>query len=80
MKALSVRQASNCETAKKPVCRCRCGGALHGIARSKEPDAEFFAALPLDDAHHIDDKEQKRERKRQERMRLQASLWEQPNV
>lgn len=69
MRALSVRQASNCETAKTSVCRCRCKGAFHGMKRSgaKEPDPAFLAALPLEDPHHVDDKGQKRERKRQEK-------------
>ena len=29
-RALSNTQAANCENAKHPRCRCRCGGALHG--------------------------------------------------
>ena len=29
-RALTNSQASRCENAKHPVCRCRCGGRLHG--------------------------------------------------
>jgi hypothetical protein len=50
MKRLSLRAAQRCETACKPTCRCRCGGALHGAKRSE--DAEFFQTLPEDDPHH----------------------------
>jgi hypothetical protein len=51
MKALSCRQADRCENAKGPRCRCRCGGACHGIGRIS--DAEGFRDLPEDDPHHI---------------------------
>jgi hypothetical protein len=50
MKRLSLRQASRCETAKGKVCRCRCGGLLHGSARGE--GAEFFETLPADDPHY----------------------------
>jgi hypothetical protein len=30
MRRLSERAATACAYAKKPKCRCRCGGALHG--------------------------------------------------
>jgi len=29
-RALTNSQASRCENARHPVCRCRCGGSLHG--------------------------------------------------
>lgn len=57
MKQLSQKQASRCEEAKEPVCKCRCGGALHGAKRGK--GAEFFDSLPADDPHHIPSKERK---------------------
>lgn len=60
MKSLSLRQAQRCETAKHPTCKCRCGGALHGAARGKDPDSAFFAELPDEDPHHIDDAQQKK--------------------
>jgi len=46
VRALSERQASTCEQAKHPRCACRCGGALHGAARTVAPKE-----LPLDDPH-----------------------------
>jgi len=33
MNTLSKKQAQRCEEAKEKVCRCRCGGALHGASR-----------------------------------------------
>lgn len=59
MRALSKRQAMNCEQAITPVCKCRCGGALHGakrggLSQSGEPiNYGFFEALPADDPHHL---------------------------
>lgn len=52
MKRLSLRAASRCEHAKSKRCECRCGGRLHGAARAKDGDAEFYASLPKDDPHH----------------------------
>ena len=46
-KALSRRAAQNCENAAEPVCRCRCGGALHGAGRGRVED------LPVDDPHSL---------------------------
>lgn len=81
MKALSLRQALNCETAKEPVCKCRCGGALHGAKRNGNGayDAAWFEALPDDDPHHMMSKAEKREafnaRKREEtRQRNEARM------
>lgn len=31
-RALTARQAVACENAQGKVCRCRCGGALHGLS------------------------------------------------
>lgn len=36
MRALSLAQASRCETAKNPGCRCRCHGAMHGVKRMED--------------------------------------------
>jgi len=37
-----------------PRCRCRCGGALHGIKRGGDsPARPFYEALPDDDPHHL---------------------------
>ncbi len=33
MKTLSEKQAQKCEDAKEPICKCRCGGQLHGAKR-----------------------------------------------
>jgi len=44
-RALTYQQASRCENAEKPVCRCRCGGKFHGSKRGK------VTALPFDDPH-----------------------------
>ena len=73
MKALSLRQAQRCETAKHPTCKCRCGGALHGAFRTKDPGEfpslaehrefiHFFSELPDEDPHHIDNAQQKKEK------------------
>ncbi len=48
MKMLSIRQASRCEEAKMPRCRCRCGGRLHGAKRGVD-----VTALPSDDPHAV---------------------------
>lgn len=62
MKELSFRQAYNCENAKEPVCKCRCGGSLHGAKRGgEEPNREFFETLPDDDPHRMLTKTEKRE-------------------
>lgn len=54
MRALSERQARNCEEARKPVCRCRCGGALHGAKRGGEkPGRTWYEQLPEDDPHKV---------------------------
>jgi len=45
-RALSLRAASECETAVGKTCKCRCGGAYHGAARAKD-----VRTLPLDDPH-----------------------------
>lgn len=68
MRALSNRQATNCETAKNKVCRCRCGGLLHGAMRHLIEEGrakkEFFETLPQDDPHHVRSDEEKKRRRR----------------
>lgn len=49
MRTLSLRQAQRCETSDHSRCRCRCGGALHGVKRGL--DESFFFSLPEDDPH-----------------------------
>lgn len=62
-KSLSLKQAQNCENAKEPVCKCRCGGALHGAKRGGEtPGLDFFEGLPSDDPHRLLSQDEKRER------------------
>jgi len=39
-RALSLRQAANCEFAFEPRCRCRCNGAMHGAGRLKIDNVE----------------------------------------
>lgn len=58
MKALSARQAFNCETAEGGRCRCRCGGAAHGLKRAG--DRAALTALPADDPHRIAPKKTRR--------------------
>lgn len=60
MKALTERQARNCEQATKPICRCRCGGALHGAKRAGKdnPPRDWFESLPEDDPHYVPPKPQ----------------------
>ena len=81
MRALSLRQANRCETAKNKVCRCRCGGALHGAARDLATgrEREFFEELPADDPHHLPTKAE-RKQKRKDRAYVRKSgpqtfLW-----
>jgi hypothetical protein len=63
MKALSDKQIASCENATTPVCKCRCGGALHGVARGgPNPAWDFFYDLPEDDPHHIYTRQEKRDR------------------
>lgn len=83
MRALSLAQASRCETAKNPGCRCRCHGALHGTKRSgdatDEIDQQFFETLPEDDPHHVRSAEEKLRRARRKRAAAKAKdqglLW-----
>jgi hypothetical protein len=55
VRPLSAYQAANCEHALEPVCRCRCGGALHGAKRlglALDPAGYFL--LPPDDPHYAE--------------------------
>ena len=60
MRALSVRQASRCETALEDTCRCRCGGRFHGSRRVLDADPSQFSELPSDDPHYIPTEAEKR--------------------
>jgi len=44
---LTVSQARGCEEAKGPRCKCRCGGALHGLSHRlyMKIEREFFQNL-----------------------------------
>lgn len=57
MRALSEAQASQCENATCKQCRCRCGGAYHGAARTPIEGSgsirAWFNALPEDDPHYL---------------------------
>jgi hypothetical protein len=44
VKRLSEAQASRCEHATRPRCKCRCGGVLHGASRGAV--AEFAPVDP----------------------------------
>ena len=77
MKSLSVRQAARRETARHKTCRCRCGGALHGMARCIEPTAAFFAALKLDDPHHVDSPDERKVKRKLKREEQRKREWEQ---
>ena len=60
MRALSVRQASRCETALEDKCRCRCRGRFHGARRVLDADPARFSELPSNDPHHIPTEAEKR--------------------
>jgi hypothetical protein len=52
MRRLSVRASESCANAKKPRCKCRCGGALHGLhyhGRSTEEIIFQLENLTLDE-------------------------------
>lgn len=60
-KPLTLRQAQRCEEACEPICKCRCGGALHGAARGK--GQSFFEVLAADDPHYVPSAEVKAKQK-----------------
>ena len=80
-RALSLAEARECENAQGPVCKCRCGGALHGSKRIRD-DApiEEFQALPADDAHHLPTKDEQRKRARLVRAIKRAHRWHRADV
>jgi hypothetical protein len=52
MRRLSVRASEACANAKKPRCKCRCGGVLHGLGnhgRSVEEIIEQLESRVLDE-------------------------------
>jgi hypothetical protein len=49
VRPLTARQVITCENAQTNRCACRCGGELHGAARSRIP--EYFEILAQDDPH-----------------------------
>lgn len=64
MRALSYRQAYNCEHARGPKCACRCGGRFHGAGRvSTDADrGTFETALPEGDPHRLPPLKRRRRR------------------
>ena len=53
-KAVSFRQAFNCEQGIGARCRCRCNGVLHGARRlGDNPTYLQFMTLAHDDAHRV---------------------------
>lgn len=65
MKQLSMKQATRCEAAKTPRCKCRCGGKLHGTNRGL--DSVFFASLPESDPHRAMERAERPPRQRKQR-------------
>lgn len=63
MKALSEKQAAQCENATCKRCKCRCHGTLHGKFRNGQdkPTREFFSSLAEDDPHYLPSKESKKD-------------------
>ncbi len=85
MKPLSEKQARSCEEAKDPVCKCRCGGRLHGARRGGDNDTprSFFEGLPEDDPHYLpsaakvaEAEEKRKEEKRRERDEMYRRRWD----
>ena len=74
MRALSASQAGRCEKAKGGKCRCRCGGAFHGInvGGGRPPPWE----LPKDDPHHT---RQPAEKSRERRLRAKRTPQLEPD-
>lgn len=63
-KPLTFAQAQNCETAREPVCKCRCGGAMHGAARGTGDQLElrgFYEKLEDDDPHRIPSEKERKD-------------------
>jgi len=82
LRPLSAAQAANCENAREPVCRCRCGGAGHGAKRApvgREDDRTFYEQLSDTDPHHLPSDDERRElrrlRKQIEQLTRYAGAW-----
>src|SRR6185369_4694786 len=73
---LTARSAAACENAKSPrsACKCRCGGAAHGLSRGAVRE------LDAGDPHHPDDEspKAKKERLRDEQWRQRLANWNKP--
>lgn len=77
---LTYTQAARCETAKDPVCHCRCKGQFHGRGvnagdgKPIELNRAYFEALPDGDPHKLPTDEEQRARKQasRERSRVKA--------
>lgn len=70
-KPLTASQASNCENAREPECKCRCGGAGHGAKRApagKEDDRTWYEQLPETDPHHLPSDVERKHLKRQRKL------------
>ncbi len=48
-RGLSYSAAKACEEARETVCKCRCGGAMHGAKRQA-----FLFDLAKEDPHHVE--------------------------
>lgn len=46
--SLLRNNALACEEAKRPICHCRCQGALHGKPHSEDWMREQLAAMPAE--------------------------------
>lgn len=80
-KPLSDKQAQACENATQLVCKCRCGGALHGAKRGGTAadgglDRAFFESLSEDDPHYLPSAAVKKARKRIATLTKWAERWE----
>lgn len=71
MKPLTRSQAANCENAREPQCKCRCGGRGHGAKRApagREDDPHFYEELPETDPHHLPNAFERKHLKRQRKL------------
>lgn len=56
-RALSHREITDCEWARKPKCVCRCAGEFHGARRlAEQATAKEYEALPMGDPHRLQPK------------------------
>jgi hypothetical protein len=78
LRPLSASQAANCENAREPHCKCRCGGAGHGSKRApegKEDDRTWYEELPETDPHHLPSKAERKHLKRQRKRVAELRRW-----